>query len=371
MPELDFISVSGFRSIANLNEVRLGNICVLIGPNGSGKSNFIDVFAFLHEIREGRLQNYVAKSGGAERILHFGSKSTELIRIHVSFSGGVNQYEIELSPTVDDSLYPSSELASFWRKSQYPSPYGKFLSPADGGKEAAISEPRDEGGIQGWIRARFDRWRLYHFHDTSANSPLKKAADLNDNRFLRPNGSNIAAFLYYLRLQHNQSYETIRHVVRRVAPFFEDFQLEPNKLNPNTIRLEWKHRNSSSYFDASALSDGTLRFIAIATLLMQPDRYKPSVILIDEPELGLHPFAIGLLTSMVQMASQKTQVILSTQSPILLDYFSPEDILVADRVAGGTTLNRLDSQELAEWLKTYSLGQLWEKNEIGGRPVQE
>ena len=197
---------------------------------------------------------------------------------------------------------------------------------------------------------------------------MKMTADVNDNRYLRPDGST-SAFLYYLRQKHEASYSLIRRTVQRVAPFFEDFLLEPQKLNPDKIRLEWRHKNSEAYFDASSLSDGTLRFIALATLFLQPDAYRPSVILVDEPELGLHPYAITMLASLVKQVSVKTQVILSTQSPLLLDHFQPEDVLVADLVNGGTQFTRLDSANLTTWLEDYSLGQLWEKNELGGRPT--
>jgi predicted ATPase len=159
--------------------------------------------------------------------------------------------------------------------------------------------------------------------------------------------------------------------VQRVAPFFDDFLLTPDPLNEETIRLAWRHKNSDQYFGASALSDGSLRFTALSTLMLQPDRFLPSVVIIDEPELGLHPYAITLLASLVRQASAKTQVILSTQSSVLLDHFQPEDVLVAERVEGGTRLTRLEASRLANWLEDYSLGQLWEKNEFGGRPARE
>jgi len=142
-------------------------------------------------------------------------------------------------------------------------------------------------------------------------------------------------------------------------------------LNPDKIRLEWSHLGTDAYFDASSISDGTLRFIALATLFLQPRRFRPSVILVDEPELGMHPYAITLLASLMKLASVNTQVIVATQSSLLLDHFEPEDVLVADRVHGGTRLTRLDSAELESWLEEYSLGQLWEKNELGGRPRSE
>ena len=200
---------------------------------------------------------------------------------------------------------------------------------------------------------------------------MKRTADLHDNRYLRTDGSNLPAFLWFLRTMHVDSYELITRTIQQVAPFFEGFQLEPLRLSPNQIRLEWRHVGTDAYFDASSLSDGTLRFIALATLFLQPESLRPSVILVDEPELGLHPYAITLLASLMKQASVQTQVIVSTQSSLLLDHFEPEDVLVADRINGGTQLTRLDSAKLETWLEDYSLGQLLEKNELGGRPRSE
>ena len=191
---------------------------------------------------------------------------------------------------------------------------------------------------------------------------MRKTSKVDDNHFLRWTRANLPAFLYYLRKKHETSFSLIARAVQRVAPFFDDFRLEPLQLKPDDIKLEWRHKRSpDQYFDASSLSDGTLRFTALATLFLQPQQYRPSVILVDEPELGLHPFAIEMLASLVRQASITTQVIVSTQSSLLLDHFEPEDALVANRVDGGTQLTRLETPQLARWLGDYSLGQLWEK----------
>jgi predicted ATPase len=197
---------------------------------------------------------------------------------------------------------------------------------------------------------------------------MRKTANVDDNRLLRPDASNLPAFLYYLRERHAESYRLIERTVQRVAPFFAEFRLEPLRLNPSDIKLEWRHKSSDQYFDASSLSDGTLRFIALATLLLQPESDRPSLILVDEPELGLHPYALEILAALVRQASASTQVILATQSSLLLDHFEPQDVIVADLENGSTQLRRLDAERLASWLESYSLGQLWEKNELGGSP---
>ncbi|MBF8275735.1 MAG: hypothetical protein HW390_808 [Candidatus Brocadiaceae bacterium] len=367
---LDYVTIKGFKSIASIEKLPLRPINVIIGPNGSGKSNFIGVFSFLHAIREGRLNEYVRKAGGAEQLLHFGSKLTNEIRIHISFRQEVNQYELWLRPTVDDGLYPAFECVCFWNKNTYTTPLRETLVASENGREAGISDP-NVIRIAKWVRARLGMWRLYHVHDTSEGSPMRKTAKLNDNAFLRPDGSNLPAFLYLLQEKYQIEYSLIRRTIQRVTPFFDDFQLAPDPLNEESIRLAWKHKNSDQYFSVSSLSDGTLRFIVLVSLFLQPEKFMPSVILVDEPELGLHPVAITMLASLVKQISVKTQVILSTQSPLLLDHFQPEDVLVADRVEGSTRLTRLDSAKLTDWLEEYSLGQLWEKNELGGRPGGE
>ena len=367
MVELDAITIEGFKSIASITKLELKAINVLIGANGSGKSNFIEVFSFLNAIREGHLQEYVGRIGGADRILFFGSKETDSISIKISFMGGVNQYEISLRPTEDDELIPIMEKAYFWEKKTHPKPYSHSLTRI--GKEAGISAI-DARRIPGYVKDHLGSWRLYHFHDTSSASPMKRTQDINDNRFLRPDGSNLASYLYYLREKYAASYKLIRSVVQNVAPFFDDFILEPQKLNPEKILLEWRNKGSDAYFSASSLSDGTLRFVTLATLFLQPDSYLPKVILLDEPELGLHPYAVTMLASLIKQVSIKSQVIAATQSTLLLDHFQPEDVLVADLVDRGTQIKRLENENLEIWLQDYSLGQLWEKNQFGGRPTE-
>lgn len=368
MDELDFVSVRGFKSIESIERLRPGPIAVLIGPNGSGKSNFIGVFSFLNAIREGRLHEYVLKAGGAEKVLYFGSRITDKLSIHISFRKGINQYEIALEPNEADELIPTSEVVYYWDRSRYSRPYDESISSE--GREAGISSNRSTR-LETHVKRHLDSWRLYHFHDTSAGSPMKKIADVNDNRYLRPDGSNLSAFLHLLSEKHEDSYRMIEGTVRQAAPFFRDFQLEPLLLNPDKIRLEWRHEGTDDYFDSASLSDGTLRFIALATLFLQPEQLMPSVILVDEPELGLHPYAITLLAALIRQSATTAQVIVSTQSSLLLDHFEPEEVIVADRVDGATQLTRLESSKLESWLESYSLGQLWEKNELGGRPTRE
>ena len=139
----------------------------------------------------------------------------------------------------------------------------------------------------------------------------------------------------------------IRRTVQLVAPFFDDFFLEPLALNEDTIRLEWRHRGSDGYFDAASLSDGTLRFIALATLLLQARELHPSVILLDEPELGLHPSAITILASLIKQTSTETQIVVATQSPLLYRSFRcPKMCSLPNVWKGATQFARLEGEKL-------------------------
>ena len=347
------ITIHGFKSIAGLKELELRSLNVLIGANGSGKSNFLGALDLLRTSFRGedQLSEYVIRAGGADRLLHFGAKVTATIGFSVGFQDGKDDFRVELRHGAGDRLFFVVGVPGTVKTPQQQQPFlAQLLSR---------------------LQNQLECWRLFHFHDTSSTSPMLKTADLHDNRYLRPEGTNLAAFLYFLREKHEASYTQIRRTVQLVAPFFEDFDLKPLALNEDNIRLQWRHAGSDAYFDASSLSDGSLRFIALTTLLLQPASLRPSLILLDEPELGLHPYAITLLASLLRQASVDSQVIVATQSPTLVDHFDPEDMLVAERMNGATELRRLDGEALKVWLEEYSLGQLWEKNELGGRPCPE
>jgi len=365
MSALERIQIKGFKSIRKLDLV-LRPLNVLIGPNGAGKSNLISVFELLNEIVKQNLARYVLTSGRADAFLYFGRKTTEAIEVDLSFAGEgenlLNGYRCILLPTQEDTFIFGEEVCWFHNKNFYPQPYDTYL----GGGHAQtllVERPRR---IARYVLRAMRSWRVYHFHDTSALSKMKATGDINDNADLRDDASNLAAYLYFLQQRHPDAYRQIVTTVRLVAPFFDDFSLKPSRLNEETIRLEWREKGSDAYFNAHALSDGTLRFICLATLLLMPD--PPATILIDEPELGLHPYAITLLAALLRSAATRTQVIVSTQSVTLVNQFAPEDIIVVDRKDGQSTFERPDAEALGSWLEEYGMGDLWEKNLLGGRP---
>jgi len=371
MPSVSKIWVKGFKSIAEM-ELSLGSLNVMIGANGAGKSNLISVFKFLDQIVNGRLQLYVAERGGADRLLHHGGKQTKAIELCFGF--GQNAYQVKLTPAIGDALIFEYETIYYHNSSKFPEPMP--IQIGQGNKESNLIDTAGTTGsgkrVAQYILDAISNWTVYHFHDTSDSAPSKKIGDIDDNRFFRPDAANLAPFLYRLKntnLSVNTSaYQDIVETIRLVAPFFEDFILEPSRNNPEKIKLEWKQKGSDAYFDAFSLSDGTLRFICLATLLLQPQYLLPSLVLLDEPELGLHPYAITLLAEMLQAATTRTQVLVATQSVTLLNQFLPEQIIVAENDGVKTSFRKLPLEDLTGWKDDYSLGDLWEKNIIGGRP---
>ena len=360
--QLDRITIEGFKSIKNA-EIALRPVNLLIGANGAGKTNFIGAFQLLREMVSGDFQNYVARKGGAPRLLRFGPKVTDKIRLRLEF--GPNGYEAILNRSVGDSLFFEKEECSFHGDPSYNTPYVERLG--SGHQESRLPIRSGKPSVPHYVLESLKRWRLYHFHDTSETALVKQKHPIHDSDSLRSDASNLAAFLYRLKVTDNLSYQHIVGSVQLVAPFFKDFDLRPDPLDPQLIQLLWHEKGSDIPFDGYTLSDGTLRFICLSTLLLQP--HPPTTVLIDEPELGLHPFAIHQLAALIQSAAKRTQVIVSTQSVTLVNQFGPEDILVVDRTTEGSAFRRLSPEDVGSWMDGYSLGELWEKNIFGGRPT--
>jgi len=339
--------------------VKLSQLNVLIGCNGAGKSNFIGFFRMVQQILEENLQLFVSRQGSPDSLLHFGRKITEQLEIKLYF--GNNGYLATLEPTQDNRLMFTKE--SFWWNVRGEIKLGKghFETQALQGTGA---------GVDHYVVPAMQQWRVYHFHDTSDTAYVKQPHAINDNVYLRPDARNLAAFLYLLRQTNPQSYQRIIKTIRLVAPFFGDFHLRPAPQNPDIIELEWVERGQDVPFKANLLSDGTLRFICLTVVFLQPVDLQPATILVDEPELGLHPYAITVLGSLMRTIAKEKQIIVSTQSVELLNQFEPADVIIVDREEGKSSLRRLEEDDLAEWLEDYTLGELWNKNIFGGRPAR-
>lgn len=351
---LNRIVLKGFRSIREM-ELELKPINLLIGANGAGKSNFLSFFRFMREVIQRNLQRHVLQIGGADRVLHFGRKRTAAAQVRLDFSDCA--YHAEFGSTTDNRLVLSQEQ---WYSPDIPENASVWTFDSI---ESSLGLASTET-VNRRVAVRLNGWRIYHFHDTTPEAKVKSTGRIDQTGSLYSDASNLAAFLLSLRTA--PAYGRILATIRRVAPFINDFVLEPEDEAGRYLRLRWSHRNSEQIFDISDLSDGTLRFICLTTLLLQPN--PPPIIIIDEPELGLHPAALNILAAMMQSVSAGTQIIASTQSVTLANQFGVDDIIVVDRNDEASTFHRPDAQTLADWLGEYSIGDLWEKNVIGGNP---
>lgn len=354
--QLSHIVIKGYKSIKKCS-LSLNRINVLIGSNGAGKSNFISSFSLLQNILNKNLQLSVQQSG-VNSLFYNGRKQTEEIFFEAHFNN--NSYGFYLIPTDDNRIIFKKEFYG----------YNGYESVVATAHEESKWENGVSNGIDSYVRPilKKQNWRVYHFHDTSRTAKVKQEHNISNNKALMFDASNLAAFLYRLKNNYEKSYNEIVETIRLIAPYFDDFMLEPQEGNEEQIVLKWHQKGCEDVFNASQLSDGTLRFVCLTTLLLQPEELQPATIIVDEPELGLHPYAITMFAEMVKQIANKKQIIISTQSVELLNEFDVEDVVVVNKDDdGSSTFERLKEDELEVWLDDYSLGDLWQKNILGGR----
>lgn len=361
MPRLDHLTVHGFKSIRALEDFELGSLNVLIGPNGAGKTNFLDLFRMLDSMEKQRLQVFIGQHGGPDSLLFGGRKRTDQMEFRLHF--GNSMYAFSLTPAANSRMVFLGEFVRTITAGHQSLSSGHFESNLANAREGA------EKILRPYMGTAVSAWRVYHFLDTSPAAAVRLAQEVRDNLCLKKDAGNLGPILRRLRERFPESYRKIVDVVRLAAPFFGDFVYR--KDVGERMQLEWSNSSDpDSVLGPQQLSDGTLRFISLATLLMQPAELQPELILIDEPELGLHPFALTLLAEMLQDASHTRQVIVSTQSADLVSELDPEDVVVVDRNEDASTFTRLDRERLSEWLEDYALGDLWKMNILGGRPAR-
>jgi predicted ATPase len=364
---LSSLTIEGFRSIREMKELSLGKLNVLVGANGAGKSNFVDFFRLLRAMAEKGLQAFVRENGGADAFCFDGPKVTSEIKAHLKF--GRNEYRFSLKPEVSGQMTVAREGALWTGGGGWSDEYGALSESRlkDWVNSAGVAS---QFGKKHYVAMSVSGWVVYHFHDTSKTAPMRRKHAVSNYRELQPDAGNLAPFLLRMRKEHELHYRRICQTIQQVAPFFEDFLLETETEGEDEkTRLEWRQTGSSFPFQPWQFSDGTIRFICLATALLQPR--PPSTILIDEPELGLHPFALDLLAALIHEASDRTQVIVSTQSPLLLNHFEPKQVIVVDRADGGSRFQKLDAERLSIWLEDYALGELLQKNVIEASPRYE
>jgi len=369
MKQLVRLHIEGFRSMKNA-DIPLGPLNVMIGANGAGKSNLIDFFRMLNYVLTRGFQDpYLRERGPASAILHFGPKVTGVIRAELTFAtdAGENFYRFTLADSAGDRLTFTKEEVQFRRRD----------AERPGQPVSLIQHPSDNSGLtELWAEndatARFakgflQRCRVYQFHDTSVTSHLRDYTPGDQDRHLYADGGNLSAVLMSLREEAGEDYAAIVRTLQAVLPWFDDFVLEPE--GRNGVLLRWRMVGRTEYLlGPSQLSDGSLRIMAMIALLLLPPERLPDVIILDEPELGLHPAAEQVISGLIRNASRHCQVILSTQSASFIDHFAADDILTVENQGGASVFTRQSHENLKNWLERYTLSDICNKNLIGGRP---
>ncbi|WP_308551477.1 AAA family ATPase [uncultured Mediterranea sp.] len=362
---IEQVSIKNYKSIKDLS-LPLNRLNVLIGSNGAGKSNLISFFELAKAIYEQRLGSYTLSKGGIDNLLRQGRKISPSIQGLIDFDN-TNAFFFEIRPLPSNKGYIEHTGDYFNYLHKEDKDYSKWNKTIWDSAVEESSLKDNKKWRAAYLKKYLSSFTVYHFHDTSSTSPMRGDCPINDNEYLRDNGSNLAAYLYSLMLNDEKTFRLIEGVIRSIAPYFKGFKLRPDANNKERIRLEWEEQDTDMYLDGYSFSDGTLRFIALTTLLLQSQM--PEVIIIDEPELGLHPAAINKLAELVRQASHRSQIILSTQSTNLVNCFEVDDIIVVDRADHQSIFRHLERGELEKWMDDYelSLSDLWEKNMIGGQ----
>ena len=366
--KLTKITIRGYKSVAFDTPItlELGDVNILLGANGAGKSNIISFFKMLGFMMSGSLQKFVAEAGSNQTFLYYGSKTTPKLSADLLFENDESYdiYRFELTSALADRLIVSSEEIEWGKKSLN----GHKKRQLEGDfKESALVRTTDT--TNKFIWNLLSGCKVYQFSDSSKSSRMRQSSTVESAHYLQSEANNLASFLYFLKNNYPESYNRIVDYVHDVVPQFKDFYLEPER---GYISLKWVDTSANDYvFSPDQFSDGSMRFIALATLLLQPEETMPRVIIIDEPELGLHPYAIDQLAEMIKDAAMHVQVLVATQSPSLIDRFDMNDITIVERDEDSqcTTVKKLDANDYEEWINEYTLSELWNKNVIGGRPV--
>ena len=370
---IESLRVKGFRSLADVEINEMPNATVLVGANGSGKSNLIRFFELMNwMIGARRLDEFVQRQGGADDQLFGGNKISPGIEAELAMrtDAGRNDYRFALVRAHPDRFMFTEEAFRFTRDGFGAS--APWQSIGSGHTEAKIAEAAQPAAsvdvdheAAGVLVRLLRRCAVYQFHDTSDESRFKTKWEAEDSSTLRSDGGNLAAVLLRLEREDLRRFNFICDFIRRALPVFDRFQIEEVY---ERVLLRWKAKGMAKTIGAHLTSDGSLRLFALITLLNLPPEMLPDVLILDEPELGLHPAAVALIGDMIKVLAEERQVLVATQSPLLVDQFCLDEILVLELRDRRTEIHRCDENEYRVWLNEYTTGEIWQKNLIGGCP---
>jgi predicted ATPase len=380
-PRFKELSIHGFRRLYNVR-LPLRPLSVMIGANGTGKTSVLEVLSLLANSAQGKLSEFISELTGLSSVLTY--EKAEELGLGISMTVPRNEpleYSLTLKPQGVAYLISEEKLSQ--QRPGFPGPFlhidshgpdikyfeadnGKFQQPNWEHKplETSLSqvpkmfrEPED-------FRNRLSSSTFYHVLDVDPRSPVRLPQPMRPATLPGRHGEDLVSCLFYLRETERNRFEAIEDALRAAFPRFDRLDFPP--VAAGTLALAWRETGFSKPLYMHQLSEGTLRFLWLATLLQSPGL--TALTLLDEPEVSLHPELLSLLADLLREASNRTQLIVATHSDRLIRFLEPKEVLVMDSTEDGmSTLTWADELDLGKWLKDYSLDELWSNGRLGAR----
>jgi predicted ATPase len=379
--KINRIKIAGFRRLHAI-DLPVRPFMVLIGANGVGKTSFLDALSILSASASGNLNGILSRFGGIANILTRGISEDLSFFVDMAVPGYKPlEYELRLAPK--GTGYAISREVLSQQRDGYPEPF-KHIDSTDGDiryyeiEEERLVRPDWEHGpletslaqVPKMFRQPEELRRIlatatqYHALDVGPRAPVKMPQPMKPATLPGPDGEDLVPFLYYLREGDRERFDRIVDSLRSAFPDFEELSFPP--VAAGMLAMTWKDRKFNKSIYINELSEGTLRFLWLVSLLQSPNL--STVTMIDEPEVSMHPELLSLLADLMREASKRTQLIVATHSDRFIRFLRPEEVVVMDiNEDGSATATWADSLDLDQWLAEYSLDEVWRMGRMGGR----
>lgn len=386
---LSTLCVQNYRSLVDIR-LALRDLMVVIGPNGVGKTALLEVLQLLQRGSQQELNGFLESQGGFQAVLNHQkglgesprlevklevdvqseqssapmNYSFELVGKQVGYVIDLERLEWQYDPRAEN---PFRYIDAHYDRLYYADPAGTGMVRPDWDYtrlELALAQVPKMYRQPEALRSMLASTRHYSFLDVSPRAVVRLPQSLTPATRPGPNGENLYSALHNLRASHYDTYERIAALLQQGFPDFG--RIEFPVVGAGQVTLAWYDRGDKDPFYPNQLSEGTLRFLWLITTLLAPP--SPAVVLLDEPEVSLHPELLKLLAALLQDASQSGQIVVATHSPDLIRWLQPEEVLIAEKEEGRTRLTWADELDLGEWLAEYTLRDLWLMGNLGGRP---
>ena len=392
MNRIQHIYIGGFRRLRDI-QLSLHPLNVIIGANGIGKTSFLEVLSLLAASADGKLQTSLSALGGLNTVLSYspmlgGKQPMDSLTIHLEFEPSshlVLEYTLKIEAMLsgysikyeklDDYHAINGKLANWYinnnayhveellpRAYHFDNVITKPTWPYSS-LESALSDVPKTIVVAEQVRQHFASGTLFTPINVGSRSPVRLPQPMSPASMPGKNGEELVSYLYTLRENYPERFSAIEDTLAAAFPDFERIGFPP--VAAGVLAMTWKDKSFDKPMYMNQLSEGTLRFLWLASLLQSPDL--PAITMIDEPEVSLHPELLSLLAQLLREASERSQIFVATHSDRLIRFLKPSEVLVMDNEDGYAKMTWADSMDIEHWLEDYSLDEVWQMGQIGGR----